>query len=831
MATNSFFYGDTPSPEANTVDQLIDALNQKVQSVDADKVAAEEAASQAAASATGAAGASAAAVAAASQAIEAEASATNSASSATISANAASNSAAAAAASAVAADSSASAASSSAASALSSKNSVDATYDLFDDRYLGAKASDPTVDNDGNALIDGAMYFDTVNNVTKIYDLGTTSWKRTTPTTTDQANIDSVTANATNINTVAGSISNVNTVSGSIANVNSVAGNATNINTVAADIASVVTNATNIVAIQNASANANTAAAQATIATNQANTATAQAVISTNNATLASGYATQASNSASAASNSATSASNSASSASTSATNAANSAANAAAAIGAPAWVSGTTYAIGALVYSTVDRRTYRRLTAGAGTTDPSADATNWVALSVVVESSDVGTAPNQIPLNQYLGSMAYQNSENVVVQNITVTGTLTANNALVGSFSWNTATSSPASATGGQNIVLGVHDKMRRCVVLDSGVVNYYLDPFDSTKKADGTAAVLTGADGQVMVEIPKFYTRRTVSGTIITWEISAFPQAGFTVHPAFIKDGVEVNYRYYGAYDACVYDVGGATYLSGLNYDNNSGANGVQVDVTATTGDKLASVSGIYPMVGLTRAEFRTLAANRGTFWRQLDFTLWSAVQMLYLIEYQSFYSQAILGAGNTNGSYLASSGVQADSPHTIAGASNWLGNGSTNTTSGAGVSAKPGTSYMVYRGIENLYGNCWNWADGINVNVGTNGYVYVTNNRADFADDTSTNMTLIATNASTAADYASALSAIDNYFIASSVSGGSSSTYLTDYWYGSTSSNRVVFVGGSAYYAALAGAFHVLANSASSVRDRGIGGRLAG
>ena len=402
-----------------------------------------------------------------------------------------------------------------------------------------------------------------------------------------------------------------------------------------------------------------------------------------------------------------------------------------------------------------------------------------------------------------------------------------------IGAFTWDTATATPAGiqfSTGVQRVTK-THLGMRRCVLNDSGVVQYYLDPTNSSRKADGSASVLTGADGQVMVEVPKFYTRRETNGSLVTWLISDLPVQGFTVHPAFIKDGVEVNYRYYGAYDACVYDVSGATYLSGLNWDNNAGANGVQVDVTASTGDKLASVSGIYPMVGLTRAEFRTLAANRGTFWRQLDFTLFSAVQMLYLIEYQSFYSQAILGAGNTNGSYLASSGVQADSPHTIAGAANWLGNGSTNTTSGAGVSAKPGTSYMVYRGIENFYGNCWNWADGVNVNVGTNGYVYVTNNRANFADDTSTNMTLVATNAATAANYASALSAIENYFIASSVSGGSSSTYLTDYWYGSTASNRVVLVGGSAYNAAVAGAFGVYALFASSSRYRDVGGRLAG
>jgi hypothetical protein len=65
-------------------------------------------------------------------------------------------------------DASASAASASA--ALASENAAAASYDLFDDRYLGAKASDPTLDNDGNALVTGAMYFNTVSNTTRIYN-------------------------------------------------------------------------------------------------------------------------------------------------------------------------------------------------------------------------------------------------------------------------------------------------------------------------------------------------------------------------------------------------------------------------------------------------------------------------------------------------------------------------------------------------------------------------------------------------------------------------------------------------------------------------------------
>lgn len=49
------------------------------------------------------------------------------------------------------------------------------SLDTFDDRMLGSKAADPTVDNDGNALLDGAMYWNTTTGL-KIYKLSTTTW-------------------------------------------------------------------------------------------------------------------------------------------------------------------------------------------------------------------------------------------------------------------------------------------------------------------------------------------------------------------------------------------------------------------------------------------------------------------------------------------------------------------------------------------------------------------------------------------------------------------------------------------------------------------------------
>jgi hypothetical protein len=435
-----------------------------------------------------------------------------------------------------------------------------------------------------------------------------------------------------------------------------------------------------------------------------------------------------------------------------------------------------------------------------------------------------IGTDPNEIPLNQFLGTMAYQDSNNVVVGNLTVTGQLNVRQELLtGSFTWNSLTSTPDSIYGRSQVVTGIHDMMRGCVLNADGSVNYYLNPTNWAQQANGTASVLTGADGNVMVEIPKFYYRIVYAGTETTWKISAVQQSGFVTHPAFIKDGVEVDFRYMGAYDACVYDDSASAYLAGLNLDDNT-AN------VNTAADLLASVKGIYPMVGLTRDEFRLLAANVGTGWRQVDFALWSAVQMLYLTEYQSFYSQNILGAGNTNGGYLGSSGNQTDSPHTIAGAGDSIANGSTDATSGAGVNAKPGTSFMKYRGIENLFGNAFNWADGINVNVTAAGNVHVTNTRADFADNTSTNMTLITSSLSTATGFIRDLLPVDGYFLSSSNSGASSSTYITDQHIASTTSNRVVAVVGNAHDGAVAGAFCLSSHLGSSNAFRFFGGRLA-
>jgi hypothetical protein len=250
---------------------------------------------------------------------------------------------------------------------------------------------------------------------------------------------------------------------------------------------------------------------------------------------------------------------------------------------------------------------------------------------------------------------------------------------------------------------------------------------------------------------------------------------------------------------------------YLDGLNLDNNTS----RVDTALTTGDKLASVSGRYPMVGLTLAEFRRLAKNSG--YEQHTFWLWQLIQLLYVTEYGNWNSQAQIGNGNVSRSYPASSSNQADSPHVVAGLSNYLGN-----ATGAGVEPNP---FISYRGLENIWGNCWNYIDGYNV---FDRQVFVSNDETTYADNTMTGYEQLGVAMPGAtSSYVRSFQKLDNALIPLSVSGASSSTYLTDALWTSTGW-RVGAVGCGALYGVRAGVGALTAFDGSGHRSRSLGAR---
>jgi hypothetical protein len=383
---------------------------------------------------------------------------------------------------------------------------------------------------------------------------------------------------------------------------------------------------------------------------------------------------------------------------------------------------------------------------------------------------------------------------------------------------------------------LLPIQAQMRRCVLSDAGVVQYYLDPTDSTKKANGDAADLTGGDGQVMVEIPKFYFRYSWDDPVHRWDISLFPLEGFTVHPAFVKAGVEVPYRYYGAYEGSMYDASESAMCAVASIASN----------IYQAGDKLCSVSGQYPKVNETRAEFRAMAEARGAGWHQEDFYLRSAVQLLYLIEYADFDSQAMIGNGRvslSNGDWVPSEIFDETNYGYIGkcGLSNGDGNATAANNDATNLTTGESPAYMTYRGIENLWGNVWQFVDGINIRnfdpLGGSAYAsyaYATNNYEDFADDTDTGYNLLTAGLAQADGYARQICPIEDGFLPASVADGASNTGLADYYYTYFNDDpnvgwRVARWGGDAPNGANAGAFCANSNYGSSAANAYFGGRL--
>ena len=141
------------------VDSILGSATSAATSAAAAASSATDAANSASAASTSASNASTSATNAATSASNASTSETNAASSATSASS-----------SATASANSATAAATSASNASTSEANAAASYDSFDDRYLGAKSSEPTLDNDGDALLTGALYFNSTTNTMRVYN-------------------------------------------------------------------------------------------------------------------------------------------------------------------------------------------------------------------------------------------------------------------------------------------------------------------------------------------------------------------------------------------------------------------------------------------------------------------------------------------------------------------------------------------------------------------------------------------------------------------------------------------------------------------------------------
>ena len=247
----------------------------------------------------------------------------------------------------------------------------------------------------------------------------------------------------------------------------------------------------------------------------------------------------------------------------------------------------------------------------------------------------------------------------------------------------------------------------------------------------------------------------------------------------------------------------------------------------------DKLSSVSGKVPFIYATRANFRAMAVNRAG-WRQQDYDLTSAVQLLYLTEYADWNSQSRIGEGLTKWVSGTWNTRNDYNPIETTGNSNSDGNATANVANASGVLG----SYMSYHGIENFFGHLWKWVDGLNIQFGTGtdytGQAYACNDDTlPFADNVSAGYTALAgLLPGKIADvsqngYQKTLCQQARGFLPTSTGGGNS-TYICDFYYHSTGW-RGAALGGYADGGLVAGVACWSVGISSGYRGRWVGGRL--
>lgn len=303
----------------------------------------------------------------------------------------------------------------------------------------------------------------------------------------------------------------------------------------------------------------------------------------------------------------------------------------------------------------------------------------------------------------------------------------------------------------------------------------------------ARGDTLTLDGSAGRVMVEIPKFWVKaeRTATG-VYSWWVSSVPQSGFEVHPAFRqRGGVERDFIYVGAYEAALayrdYPAHASTVLALHSFSGAQPATGqgtirtlaftsggasaptvgetltgatsavtaVLVDYNLTSGTWaggdaagtliLRQVSGTFgsenlngsasgancmtvggAAVGLYLDEddARGYADAIGPGWGLENIWTNRAWRLLMAIEYQTWDLQTALGRGVVD---LAAGTGYAGRLTGYGGADAAIA--TNGTGKGAGVD---GEAAIVWRGIENPWGNVSTYVDGLQADAYANAYI---------------------------------------------------------------------------------------------------------
>lgn len=447
------------------------------------------------------------------------------------------------------------------------------------------------------------------------------------------------------------------------------------------------------------------------------------------------------------------------------------------------------------------------------------------------------GGTPGQILVNTGDGTAEWQDNQGGGGGTIDYTGL---EDIYSYGVEWDTTVADPALTRIGNPLLhksLPIQSQYKGCVA-NNGVVNYYLDPNDWSKKITGEDSVLDGTDGTVRVHTPKFYGK---SGT----NVQDSNKKWVRISTIKMDDTwIEIPEMLIDAYRSTVDTTTSATpkAVSVVNTTaqfrggGNRTANDTYLDTDAFRSD-LGK-----PRTNISRANMRTYATNAGSEMLCYEYYKW-IFYWAWVIEYATFNSQAAynaeltaegyhqggLGDGVTTWDGTNWNNYNSYYPLTPCGYCNEFGNFTgvkdlviPETVVSETVTVATKTFKVPrWRGFDNPFGDIWTNLDGIILErtaANQPSSVYTTTDTSAFGDDNTAKGKMTVAGTEVASDgYIKAFDLGEKGEIIPSAVGGSNTTYMCDYHYCNASSTalRTLFVGGHADYGGFAGLGFFLSN----------------
>lgn len=200
--------------------------------------------------------------------------------------------------------------------------------------------------------------------------------------------------------------------------------------------------------------------------------------------------------------------------------------------------------------------------------------------------------------------------------------------------------------------------------------------------------------------------------------------------------------------------------------------------------------SAPGTKPKVRINLGGFRTGITAIDNKHYQYDIHTYAALELLYIVEFAHLNTQSKIGAGITSGGTALTIGeTDILTYHT-----------------GRVGGTADSVSAVQYRWIENLWGNVWNWVDGILIQ---DGLVYICNDRANYASSITNDYESTGLYTPTNNNWHKTDQDYNNCYLIPLTTGSSDSTYTCDYYYYG-SGLRGLFVGGGYGGGSFAGLF---------------------